>query len=84
MDEHLVADLRWDARKLRVVGKGRQVFHSLEERSRSNAAPVPVLLRKIPIQSLKQGDAVLISSRISARVPDVLTAPHVYVKKKWL
>lgn len=49
MDEHLIADLRWDACKLRVVGKGWQVFHSLEEWCRSNTAPVSVLFWKMPI-----------------------------------
>lgn len=47
--EYLMADLGWDARKLRVVGKGRQVFYSLEQWSRGNAAPVSVLLGKIPV-----------------------------------
>lgn len=49
MDEYLVADLSRDTRKLRVVGKGREVFDSLKEWGRSNAAPVPVLIRKISI-----------------------------------
>lgn len=49
MYEYLIADLSWDARKLRIVGKSWQVFYSLKEWSRSNAAPVSVLFWKIPI-----------------------------------
>lgn len=42
--KYLIADLGWDARKLWVVGEGRQVFDSFEQRSRGDAAPVSVLL----------------------------------------
>lgn len=48
-NEHLIADLCWDACKLGVVGKGGQVFNSLQERRCSNTAPVSVLFRKICI-----------------------------------
>lgn len=53
--KYLVADLSRDASKLGVVGKGGQVFDSFEQWSRSDAAPVSVLLGKIPILSLKAG-----------------------------
>lgn len=42
IDEYLVADLSWDARKLRVVGKSRQVFYSLKKWGCSNTAPVSI------------------------------------------
>lgn len=62
-DEHLIADLRRDARKLGVVGKGGQVFNSLQERRRSNTAPASVLFRKICIRALKP-DLALIFRRL--------------------
>lgn len=49
MNGYLVADLSWDTRKIRVVGKGRQVFDSFKEWSGCNSTFVSVVLRKISI-----------------------------------
>lgn len=46
---YLVADLSRDTGELWVWSKRCQVFHSLDQRSRGDSTPVPVLLREISI-----------------------------------